>query len=249
MAAASTVLPVAAACVLGLFAAGAEGGPIAFREAILGAGIGRAAEPPIGRYQTDQGAEFVLDRSSGRALLKFDGDPEIWVLHPATGPRGDTIYRNDLGEEMVRATRLGGMTVFTQKRPDGSAAAFFSPCAPLRIPQLGPEGLALRFAQASDRASRAAQHAIEFETGRDAEPETAGVIADAATVASEALVGMAAAAPARAALARILDVVITQGSRPAVALRRGVLTVTVDPRQGLFGRPSSRVIERAAGAP
>ena len=80
--------------------------------------------PPAARYQTDEGAVFVLDRSTPRTLLKFENDPEIWVLDRANGPRGDVIYRNDLGEEMLRATRLGGVTVFTMRRPEGSPAAF-----------------------------------------------------------------------------------------------------------------------------
>jgi hypothetical protein len=252
MAAPSTAFPLALGCAVGLGFLGAgfaaSAGPIEFREAMLGDTVGRPATPVIGRYQTDEGRAFVLDRSSARVLLKFDGNPEIWVLQAAPGPRGDVIYRNDLGEEMLRATRIGGMTVFTQKRPDGSAAAFFGASPPLRIPQLSPEGLENRFLDASTRASRAAQHQIEFETGKDAEAETASAFADAATVAGYALVEMAARPENRAAMATIADVVITQGARPAVALRKGVLTVTINPRQGLSGRPSSRLIEHAAGA-
>ena len=240
------------ACALGACAvtAGHSAGanPAVFREAFLGAELGKSASPPTGRYQTDAGGAFIFDRSSARALLKFDGSPEIWVLTAAPGPRGDVIYRNDLGEEMLRSTRLGGMTVFTQKRPDGSAAAFFGASPPLKVPQMSMEAFLNRFEFASDRASRAAQHQIGFETVQDAEPDTAGAVADAAMVASLALVDMAQRRATRAAVARIIDVVIAQGARANAVLRKSVLVITIDPRQGVYGRPSSRWIERAAGA-
>lgn len=215
----------------------------------MGQRIGERSDAPvIGRYETDEGGAFVLDRSAPRPLLKFDDNPEIWVLQPAPGPRGDTIYRNDLGEPMLRATKLGGMTVFTPTRPDGSAAALDGSSSPLRVAALSAQGLFTRFYQASVRASRVAQHQVAFETGQDAEPATAAYLADAAMVASEALVDLAARPAGKALLARINDVVISQGVRPGAALQRGVLTVTIVPAQGVAGRPSSRRIERAAGA-
>src|SRR5689334_4325157 len=119
-------------CAVGLFAAAlatyapaAPAAPLSLREALMGerAASGKAGPPVTARYETDEGSNFVFDRSAARPLLKFEDNPEIWVLQPAPGPRGDTIYRNDLGEPMVRATRIGGMTVFTERRPDSSPAA------------------------------------------------------------------------------------------------------------------------------
>src|SRR5581483_4499808 len=115
----------------GAMAAAAMAAPNPLHEAFVG---GRMAAVPItARYQTDEGGVFILDRSRSKTLLKFENDPEIWVLQAAHGPRGDIIYRNDLGEEMLRATSLGGLTVFTVRRPEGSAAAFDGPTPPLRI--------------------------------------------------------------------------------------------------------------------
>jgi hypothetical protein len=222
--------------------------PYSWREALSGRITEKSDEPVIGRYQTDEGGVFILDRSTPHPLLKFEDDPEIWVLQPAKGPRGDVIYRNDLGEEMLRFTSLGGMTVFTEKRPAGSAAAFDGASSPLRIQPLSPAALFTRFYQASVRASRAARHQVGFETREVAEPKAAAFLADAAVVASEALVDMAARPNGKALLSRINDVVIAEGSRPSVVLQRGVLTVTIDATQGVFGRPSSRRIEWAAGA-
>jgi len=217
--------------------------PLSLREELTGRHVGEKSDPPvIGRYEMDEGGEFILDRSTPRPLLKFWDHSEIWVLQTAPGPRGDTIYRNDLGEPVLRATRMGGMTVFTEARPDGSAAALEGASLPLRIAALNSQALFNRFYQASVRASRAAQHQVSFETREDADSATAALLGDAAMVACEAVVEMASHPADKAILARINDVVIAQGSRPNVGFQHGVLTITVSPALGIAGRPSSRRI-------
>jgi hypothetical protein len=52
----------------------------------------------------------------------------------------------------------------------------------------------------------------------------------------------------KAALGQVIDVRIAQGAKPAVVLQKGVLTITIVTSQGVFGRPSSRRIERVAWA-
>jgi len=229
-------------------ATAAAAAPMTLHEAFMG---GRLADKPTGptiaRYQTDEGGVFILDRSGAKPLLKFQDDPEIWALQPARGPHGDTIYRNDLGEEMLRATNLGGLTVFTDRRPEGSAAAFDGASPPLRIGIVSPNALAKQFYQESVRASRAGRHIIAFETGKDADPGSAGSVADAAQVTSEAIVDVAQHPNGRLILSRIDDVIITQGGSPGVSLRKNVLTVTIVPKKGVLGRPSSRRIEHALG--
>jgi hypothetical protein len=223
--------------------------PLSLREALGGrlSEEHRSEGPVISRYETDEGGQFVLDRSTPLPLLKFEDHPEIWVLQPAAGPRGDTIYRNDIGEPMLRATRFGGMTVFTHARPDGSAAALQGASSPLRIPPLSPAVVFNHFYQASVRATRAAQHQVGFETREDADPATAALLSDTAMVASEALVDISTRPNGKALLARIADVVIAQGANPGASLQKNVLTITITPSQGLAGRPSSRRIEHAAG--
>ena len=254
MAAPLTAFRIVLMCAAGLLAAAfsssVAAAPVSLLREAYAARVGseRAGQPLTARYQMDEGGAFVFDRSTVKPLLKFDDDPEIWALQPAPGPRGDVIYRNDVGEPMVRATRLGGMTVFTPKRPDGSAAAFDGASPPLHVPSLSPQALFRTFYQASLRTSRAAGHQIGFETKQDADATTAAYLADAATVASEALVGIASLPGGKAGLGHVTDVVVAQGPKPGAALQKGVLTVTIVSSQGVFGRPSSRRIEKAAWA-
>jgi len=205
------------------------------------------AAPTTARYVSDEGGGFILDRSGRRTLLKFDDNPEVWVLSVARGPRGDLIYTNDLGETLLRATKLGGMTVFTARRPDGAPVALLGPCGPLRLSSLGPVALYQRLVQDSVRSTRAAQHLIGYEA-EGADITSDGLIADAAGVAMEAMVALSARPGGRAMLARVGKVSFASGPEPAVSVYAGVVAITIVPSRGIAGRPSSERILRALGA-
>ena len=242
---------VAAALVgcLTLAPAAANAAPPWIKRAFVGRGgePNRAtAAPPVARYLIDDGGVFILDRTAPRPLLKFDDSPEVWVLSAARGPRGDMIYSNDMGEPLLRTTRLGGATVFTTRRPEGSAAAMAGASSPLRLISLGPVGLYQRLLQASVRSSRAAGRLIGFNAP-NADPASDGLIADTAVIASEAVVTLASRAGGKALLSRVAEIDIAQGPQPGAYLRAGVVNITVAPAQGLAGRPSSVKILQAVG--
>ena len=198
------------------------------------------AAPLVARYVSEDGDVFVLDMSQGPPLLKFENNFEVWALKPQPGPRGDTIFKNDLGEPVLRATRLGGLTVFTDDHPGGEAAAVAGAGSPLRLLPLDPQTLAEKLLQASARASRAARRLIPFEA--EATPASSALIADAAMVTSEGLVRMTKHGPDRRFLERILKVRLLAGRKGGALIDQGVLQVTVAPTQGLAGRPSSERI-------
>ncbi|OXE36606.1 MAG: DUF4908 domain-containing protein [Phenylobacterium zucineum] len=200
---------------------------------------------PVARYVSQEGDVFILDRSQPHPLLKFDDNPEVWVLRPQMAPRGDVLYMNDLGEPVLRATRLGGLTLFTNDRPGGTAAAVAGAGQALRLAQLGPQQLLERLAQASIRATRAARRLIPFEA--DASPASSALTADAAMVAAEAVVRITKRSDAKTLLSRIAKVRLIEGRRARAEVSQGVVQVTVSPSDGLAGRPSSDRIIAAAG--
>jgi len=203
-----------------------------------------AAAPPVARYVTEDGDVFILDRSQPKPLLKLENSFEVWALVPQMGPRGDTIYKNDLGEVVLRATRLGGITIFTDDQPAGEAAALAGPGNPLKLAIMGPQALGERLLQASARASRAARRLIPFEA--EATPASSALIADAASVTSEAVVRISKRSDSRKLLDRIFKVRILEGHKSQAQLAQGVLDVTVAPPQGVAGRPSSDLIVHVA---
>jgi hypothetical protein len=210
----------------------------------------RSSAPPVGRYVDDDGdTSFVLDRSSTVTLLRFEDSPEIWVLTPQPAPHGDVIYKNDMGEPMLRSTWLGGLTLFARGHTGGAAASLVGEAQEIRPTQiLSPSALLLRLAQASARSARLVQRPVEFDAP-DVTPLTASLVADAAAVATEAI-GIAAQNPrGRAMLAKLTRVQLMLGRKPSVSFNKGVLQIMVTaPTGGLpardcvAGRPSSHRI-------
>lgn len=203
--------------------------------------------PPVARYVSEDGDVFVLDLTQDRPLLKFENSPEVWTLQPHPAPRGDIIYKNDVGDPVLRATRLGGLTVFTDHRPEGEAVALAGGSPPLRLAPIGPQALLDRLGQASLRASHAAKHVILFDA--EANPGSSAVIGDAAMVASMALMRMSERPEGRSRLTGLRRVFLEEGKRVAAYVEKGTLKISVIPSQGLAGRPSSDRIAMAMGAP
>ncbi len=249
---ASAYLPLFAAAFAAALSVGyaqpADAAPQTLREGLFGdrPAPGRRASPPVARYVSQEGEGFVLDRSQTRAFMKFDGSPEVWALRPHPAPRGDVIYKNDLGEPMLRATRLGGLTLFTSERPGGSPVALAGGGTALRLAPLSPQLLLERMAQASAKASRAARRLIPFEA--DASPDSSAVVADAATVAAEAVARLARLPDGRSLLGRLKKVKLIEGKKPAATLSGGEMRITVSPDDGLAGRPSSDRIMQAVAS-
>jgi len=246
----SAAILAAALCVMAGLAAPAAAGPVdSLRNSLFRhhPSDGRdAAAPPIARYVSEDGDVFTFDRSQPKPLLKFDNSFEVWALRPQPAPRGDTIYKNDLGEPVLRATRLGGVTIFTDQRPGGSAAALVGPGTPLKLAIMGPQAVFDRLYQATFRASHAARRTIPFEA--EASPVSSALIADAAMVTSEAVVRIAKRADGRKLLDRITKVRLVEGRSSSAQLVDGVLIVTVAPPEGMAGRPSSDRILQVAMA-
>ncbi len=97
------------------------------------------------------------------------------------------------------------------------------------------------------RSSRAAQHELEFDAP-DADPNSDGLIADAAAAVVEALINLSGRPGGRAILRRLGSVAIQPTGKSAVELRGRVITISVNPAQGYAGRPSSDRILLALGA-
>jgi hypothetical protein len=206
---------------------------------------GEITGAPLARYVSEEGRAFTLDRTQPVPMLKFEDSPEVWVLLPSPAPRGDVIYKNDMGEPMLRATRLGGFTLFTDDRPNGQAVSFAGGGgAPLRLLPMSPQAVFERLAQASLRSSRAAHRPMLFEA--EATPASSALIADAAVVTSVAILRLAQRGDGRTLLARFNRVRFEEGKKASATLKNGILRIVVAPSEGLAGRPSSDRIVKVA---
>ena len=203
------------------------------------------AVPPTGRYVAESGEAFILDRSGQRPLLRFDRRDETWVLRPTAAPRGDVIYRNDAGDQLLRVTPGGGMTVYTPLAPGGSPASFSGPGQSLTPPILGPLQLWSLMARRSDMISQALGRLVGINlTGERSE----SLCVEALIVTTDAVLRIARSPTARQSLDRLTTITIIEGDRASVTYIGGRLVVTVDPDEGMAGRPASaRVIQSLLG--
>ena len=204
------------------------------------------ALPPVARFVSEEGESFVLDRSTPTPMLRFEESPEVLVLSPSPASRGDVVYRDDLGEPVLRMTRLGGLTLFAHARPGGAPAAMAGHAPSLgRLPALSATSLVVRLYQASARASHAARRLIAFDA-QEVTPGAEAVFADAAGVTAEAVVRLSHRRDGAKVMARFNRVEFLPGRNADVQISNGAINVTVAPALGLAGRPSSARIANAA---
>jgi hypothetical protein len=223
--------------------------PPSLRDFLFGAARPGDNLPTVAHYKSDGGQDFVFDHGSGHmALMKFDDAGEVWALTATPGPRGDIIYKNDTGQPVLRATRLGGLTLFTASSPGGVAAAPAGIAAIPRTPSvLGPEALWSIQVQASARASRAVRHLIFFDAIDAAvTPASESVFADAFTLTADAILQVADQGHSGLlTAARVFKVRFIQGKSADAILVGPLMQITVAPQMGVAGRPSSRRIAAA----
>ena len=212
-------------------------------QALRGRGVGSHSLPDSGRYVTDSGDAFILDTSGSRPLLRFERRDETWVLRPTAAPRGDVIYRNDAGEQVLRVTPDGGLTVYSQRAEGGSPASFSGIAPNLAPPSLGPAQLFQLMTRRSAMLSQTVGRLIEVNVDTDEEAEALSV--EALIVTTDAVLRIARSPTARSSLDRLRRITIQQGSRSSVSFTRGELRVVVAPSQGVAGRPSSARVIRA----
>jgi hypothetical protein len=214
----------------------------------LEARVGLRSKPayaPSGRFQAEGGDVFVLDRTGPKALLKFQNRDEVWLLDGHAAPRGDTVFKNDVGETVLRASKLGGLTLFTRQAPNGQAVMLAGAAEPLSTRRaLSFVALFRALVVSGHRATRAAQHPLTVTLLDTATAETAGPIADAAAVVAEAFEDLDRTGR-RDLLARWRRVNLALGDKADVKVNGDILVIGLNPKDGVAGRPSSARIERA----
>jgi hypothetical protein len=200
---------------------------------------------PSGRFRTEGGDVFVLDRTGPKALLRFQNRDEVWALEGHPAPRGDTVFKNDVGETVLRASKLGGLTLFTRRAPNGQAVMLAGPGESLSTRRsLSPVALLRAVVVSGHRATRAAQHPLAITSVDEVTAETAAPIADAAAVVAEAFEDLDRSGR-RTLLARWRRVVLALGDKAEVKADGDILVIVLDPKAGAAGRPSSAGIARA----
>jgi hypothetical protein len=196
----------------------------------------------VARYAAGD-LEFILDRSGVQPLIQFRGSTEIVALTRSVGPRNDEIFKNDIGEQVLRMSGLGGGTIYTPDRPQGVPVSFVQVVVtPIRLPVVaGGVELGVRAQQASRSISNALQRAVIVDIA-EYRPEAWSLIADAMNLAVKAIEINKDRLRTDPRLSHIERVLIVVGDRPGIVINYDTIQITVVPMKGPAGRPSSALI-------
>lgn len=217
-------------------------GNVEYSRQIRNQSVSRTSPPP-GRYVAATGQAFVLGRAGNLTLLRFDRSNETWVLRAASAPRGDTIYRNDAGEQVLRVNASGGITLYSTRSPGGSPVSNAGGNAPSLEPQaLGPVQLFNLMTRRSSLISDALGRLVQINLYGD---QSEALCVEALIVATDTVIRIARSPSAEPFIERLRVITIVEGSRSSVTYQRGELRIVVDPSRGIAGRPSSARIIRA----
>jgi len=207
--------------------------------------------PIVAHFVSARGEGFVLDESQvGAPLLRFDGDDEVFQLTAKPGANGDVTFRNDVGEPVLKATRLGGMILFSGAHAEvGDPAAVTGQATAFTPDRLTLTELWLHMAKSALRVSRACEHRVDINADKDnVDADTPGdtvvnLFAESVSVTADALVQIASQADTRHSLDKLHEVHLIEGRPPSAHIDNGVLIIKLDPSRGTWGgHPSSKRI-------
>lgn len=209
-----------------------------------------------GEYQAGDNVHFVLVRYDNAPypnlfLLRFSGQPEVYVLYADYGTLGGQVLRYDSGAIAIQITGWGGLTLYTDEQPQGIAASRVGDAglpgpAPVSMPQ---------FQSASDDESAHLAYARGIHVGFAADMNALAADAQLRALAFDTMENAArgidrfTANPAghNAFAQRVTAVRFLTGDKPLIRLEGKLLTVTFNPQHGYQGRASSRAIAFALG--
>src|SRR5690606_6265893 len=140
------------------------------------------------------------------------------------------------GDQVLRVTAGGGITVYTTRAPGGSPVSLAGPPVSLAPPSLGPVQMFNLMARRSGLVSEAMGRLVRINVDGQ---ESEALCIEALIVTTDAVVRIARSPSARPFLERLRSITVVEGQRSSVTYSGGDLRVVVDPRRGIAGRPSS----------
>jgi len=210
----------------------------------------RVGDIEPGTYSAGR-TSFTLDRYEDKFLVRFAGDPEIYVLYPDRASLGGRVLKFDSGAVVLRVAGWGGMTLYTDGDPGGVPAERTGDSLP---PSLGLISLSEMENAAEDEAEHLAYSRrvhVNFTADWNALAGDARLRAlgfDALQNTARGIERFASSDKARGAFAKKIDQVrLALGTKPIMFLSGRTLNVTFNAQTGYIGRASSRGICRALG--
>ena len=212
----------------------------------------RLGEVKPGAYLAGDNVHFTLVSDGDNFLLRFDNDPEVFVLYSGHASMGGRILKYDSGETALQVAGWGGMTLYTDAAPTGLPAVRTGDATEPTPPNVSLSDM--QNAAADESQHLAYMRGLRLSVSADW-PALAGdgtLRAFAFDTMENAVRGLdrfSYNAAGREALARRINgMMIEQAAKPTLVLKAKTLVVTFNPEHGYEGRASSRAIARALGS-
>ncbi len=210
---------------------------------------GRLGDVEPGTYLAADTVKFSLAQDGDNFLLRFDGDPEVFVLYNAHASMGGRELKYDSGETAMQIAGWGGMTLYTDAAPNGLPAVRSGDAAP-------PSPANVSLGDMQNAAGDEAEHLAYTRGLRLNLTADWGALAANGAMRAYAFDTMentvrgldrfSITAWGREALAkRVALVMVVLRGKPTLGLNGKTLVVTFNPEHGYEGRASSRAIARA----
>ena len=202
-----------------------------------------------GSYSAGDKVNFSIDPSGDKFLLRFDGNPEVFVL---TGDRvalGGRVLKYDTGATALRISVWGGMTLYTDGAPDGLPVTRIGDFSSPPRAAVSPAALETALNDEAAHLTYVQQMHLRFSAGELQGGDSARAAAfDALINAQAGIERMVASALGRQAFTRRIDAVrIVEGAKPGLTLSGRTLLVHFAPSEFETGRLSSRAVTQALG--
>jgi hypothetical protein len=204
-----------------------------------------------GDYQAGDNLHFSINRYGDQFLMRFAGQPEVFVLYADYGSLGSRVLKYDSGAIAIQVAGWGSMTIYTDDQPGGLPVARTGDSS-----QPGPAQVTL--AQVQSAADDEASHLsyargvhVSFTADWNALSSDSNLRAlafDAMENAARGIDRFTANPAARNVFTQRVTMVRMQASeKPVIQMNAKTLIVTFNPHQSYMGRASSRAIAFALG--
>ncbi|MEI7932537.1 MAG: DUF4908 domain-containing protein [Alphaproteobacteria bacterium] len=197
--------------------------------------------PPIAHFVAGE-VEFTFDRSSGQALLQLGRNGEVLALSRSLGPRNAQIFKNDVGEQVLILTNLGGFTLYTRVNPGGvPASPVPGPAAPIHLASVrDTDDFARRKQLVANRMAAVLGRFVGV--GVVENPQAWSLVADELELAAQIFEKNQDQIKSDPRFQHINRLLVVEGDQPDVVMIYDTVQIVIDPDRGVAGRPSSAMI-------
>lgn len=196
-------------------------------------------------------ATFTLDAYGDKYLIRFAGDPEVYVLYADHAPLGGRALKFDSGSVVIRVAGWGGVTLYTDAAPGGVPAERTGDSLPPSPGQISLYDVQNAAEDEAEHLAYSRRIHLTFTADWSAlagDTRMRALCFDAMENAGRGIDRFVTNSQGRTAFAKKVEQVrMALGTKPLMFMSGKTLNITFDVRSGYAGRASSHGIARALG--